>query len=381
MHNLKNNLDKCTGCHACEQSCPTGAITFGRDEYGFIFPEFNEEKCINCGLCEKRCHMLLEDKNQLLYSEKQRTACYGWHKNPEIRAASSSGGAFTAILDIFLPDDGVVFGATYNEDFTYVYHEKATKAEFKKFRKSKYVFCDPMQTFSEALAELEKGKKVLFTGTPCQIAGLKRYLSKDYDNLLTMDFICHGTPSIDFYNDHIASISRSEEVKNVDFRSKALGWVLHCLKVDYGSKTYVRSMWKDFYFHNFLQSKVLRECCYGCQYSNGNHVSDITVADFWGITKYKPEMNDEKGISLIVFNNEKTKDVFYPEMKESMELYDLDFEHYKYVYKSHSIYPLEERNQILKDYREKGYKTIQTKWQKTVWIQLLKRRIGKMLGH
>ena len=218
----------CTGCHACEQSCPAQCIRFEEDAEGFPYPTVDEARCTHCGLCERVCHTA--DKPSPAPLPKKISAYYGWSKDPATQAQSSSGGAFSAIADAWLGEEGVVFGAAFSEDFQSVRHEMAQAGRYERLRKSKYVFSDLGDSYQQAEQALRQGKRVVFTGTPCQVAGLRAFLEKEYENLLTVDFICHGTPSAKLYRAHLNYVSRGKAVKKVDFRSKAMGWRTHCLK-------------------------------------------------------------------------------------------------------------------------------------------------------
>ncbi len=375
-----NDFFACTGCRACEQICPKSCINMVFDKEGFIYPDIDMTSCINCGSCERVCHALIKDKLQLINGSKDQTGYFGWHKDPEIRAKSSSGGAFTAIVEAFLDDNGVVFGASYNDDFTYVHHIMADKKTYHTLRKSKYVFSDPEDSYLKVRQTLLGGQKVIFTGTPCQIAGLKAFLKKDYENLLLIDLICHGTPSVKTYESHIKHISRDSKIENVDFRSKYFGWFCYCFKVDLEDGTYVKQLEEDFYLNKFLNNYSLRKCCYKCQYSNRNHVSDITIADFWGINDYKPELNDEKGISLVIFNNKKFSHLFQ-NLSVIMNLWQLDYPYFKYVYKTHEKYSLDSRNEFMREQEQFGYEKIAKRFEMYIPLKKLRRKIMAVKRH
>ena len=352
-------FDACTGCRACEQVCPKKCISFSYDGEGFIYPNVLEEKCIHCNQCDAVCHALKADKEELLYERKQRTAVYGWVPDGGLRAGSSSGGAFSSIVESFLDDgnDGIVIGAAFSEDFYMVSHHIYAKDNYAPLRKSKYVFSDPVDSYTKVKEALKEEKKVIFSGNPCQVAGLRAFLGKkgDDDNLLTVDFICHGTPSITLYQRHLQGVSQGNKIKRVDFRSKSFGWFQHCLLVEAdGGVRYLEKSDDDWYMYHFLHNYSLRKCCYDCQYSNGNHVSDITIADFWGVKNYKPGINDEKGISLIVFNTDIGRSL-QPQLEELMNLWPLEEKYFSYVYKTHSAYKKDSREQFFRTYEEQGY--------------------------
>lgn len=375
MEKILSNIDSCTGCRSCEHVCPVSCIEIKPDSEGFLYPAINTEKCIKCGLCEKKCHMLHK-----FTGSENRVGYFG--RSAELIDKSSSGGAFSAITEAYLDDGGKVFGAAFSEDYTYVKHICADKYNYQAMRKSKYVFCDCGDSFPEVKKLLDKNVKVVFSGTPCQAAALKTFLGREYDNLLTIDFICHGVPSISFYQDHIKAISKGEKITCVDFRSKAYGWREYCLKVETGTKTYLKPISEDFYLSKFMSSDVLRKCCYDCHYSNGNHQSDITVADYWKINKYFPDKSDNKGMSLIVANTDKGRAVT-DSVSQRLNLTHLKPEEFSYVYKTHN-YSAEKREQFMKSYLEKGYNSMKNDWwhqnRFTAWKKRVKRIYHKLKG-
>ena len=350
-------FDACTGCRACEQVCPRNCISFSYDAEGFIYPEVAQEACIHCDRCDAVCHALKVNKEDLMCEKKHRSAVYGWVPDNNLRAGSSSGGAFSSLVESFVDDIGLVIGAAFSSDYYMVSHQVCSREDYAPLRKSKYVFSDPLDSYTRTKDALLAGKKVIFSGNPCQVAGLRAFLGKkgNDDHLLTVDFICHGTPSITLYQRHLQGISKGNKINRVDFRSKSFGWFQHCLLVEAdGGVTHLEKSDDDWYMYHFLHNYSLRKCCYDCQYSNGDHVSDITIADFWGVKNYKPEINDEKGISLIIFNTERGHSVLHA-LKERMNLWPLEEEDYAYVFKTHAAYSKAGREKFFRDYGEKGY--------------------------
>lgn len=372
MDNILKNIDSCTGCRACEQVCPVKCISIVQDKEGFIYPSFDSEKCIHCGKCEKSCHMLRN-----FDATQARSGYFG--RNEALLSKSSSGGAFSALTEAFLKNENdKVCGAAFSDDFMYVRHEFADKADYAKLRKSKYVFCDTGNSFSEVRRLLNENLRVLFTGTPCQISALRSFLGKDYDNLLTMDFICHGTPSILFYQEHLKAISNGSEITNVDFRSKSFGWKEYCLKIDCKEKSYLKAIWEDFYLYNFMKSPILRKCCSDCHYSDGYHQSDITVGDYWQLNKHFPGTDDDKGMSLVIANTPKGK-LYAESIQKEMNLKPLKESEFSYVYKKHNsdAYNLQKRKEFMQSYIENGYDALSKAWKKNNRIPIFKRKIKK----
>lgn len=345
-------MDRCTGCRACEQVCPKKCISFAEDVEGFIYPSVNQEICVECGLCQNICHALEKDKTNLLCEEKNRQGWYGWSLNKELHKESSSGGAFSEIVDVFLQGEGTVFGAAFSEDYLSVQQTACSADNFQPLRKSKYVFSDPQNSYSSVKEQLTKGNRVVYCGTPCQVAGLRSYLQNvNQAKLLTIDFICHGVPSPMVYRNHIKWLTKGT-VKKVDFRSKRMG-AKHCLLVEdcRGEKIYSKS--EDMYFEAFLTDSILRKCCYQCQYSEGNHVSDFTLADFWEVTRYEKKVDCAKGVSLVVMNTQKAGDLL-AQLQMKMQLTRLNEEAFRYVYVSHRDYNFARRKRFFEEYRRYG---------------------------
>lgn len=271
------------------------------EETGFLYPNINFDLCVDCNQCKNVCPVLKEKNNK---SEKQVFAAYSLDEN--IRKNSSSGGIFTLLAENVLSNDGVVFGVSMTEDCMSAEHiEVKTVNELSKLRGSKYIQSNINNSYSKVREYLEDGKKVLFSGTPCQVAGLKAFLVKDYKNLITTDFICHGVPSPLAWQKYVKY--REEEAKSktwkMFFRHKKNGWKTYSLQFIFENGTeYVQVLTKDLYMRGFLADLYLRPSCYKCEFKNNNYKSDITLADFWGIDKIKPEWNDDKGVSLVVAN-------------------------------------------------------------------------------
>ena len=348
-------MDSCTGCRACEYICPKRCISFSEDDEGFIYPAVDKNKCIECGLCKRVCHALETDKANLLCEEKNRQAWYGWSLDDSLHRESSSGGAVSEIVSAYMKNmRGGVVGAAYSDDYMKVEQVVCTQEQMGRIRKSKYVFCDTVDAYTKVKKMLVSGERVVYTGTPCQVAGLRRFLREtDQNNLLTIDFICHGVPSPKVYRNHIRWIAKGS-LKKVDFRSKRLG-ARHCLLIEDQKGEHVYPYSEDMYFGEFLNNKTLRKCCYICQYSQGAHVSDFTLADFWGIQKYDPSIDNSQGISLIVANTIKAKSLMNT-VNKSMHLVELDDADYNYVYITHEeLYSLKKREKFFAEYRKYGY--------------------------
>ena len=319
-----DNKTKCCGCQACYNICPKDAIEMVADEKGFKYPEVNKDKCINCGLCEKVCPIL---NNKQIENEPRAYACI--NKDKKIREESTSGGIFTLLASAVINDGGVVFGACFDENFG-VYHTYCEKFEdLGKYRSSKYLQSDMGLSYKKAKEFLDQGRKVLFTGTPCQIEAIKSYLGKEYDNLYLQDIVCHGVPSPmiwDKYKSYREEKANSK-LSKMSFRSKKnTTWSSYNIDMNFDNKTsYTINHNDDVYMKAFLKHLSLRESCTDCKFKKNNRLSDITLADFWGIRNVKPEMDDGKGTSLVVVNSKKGQELF-DLLKDSMICEKVDFE-------------------------------------------------------
>lgn len=279
--------EKCTGCFACHNICPKNAINMVEDEFGYIYPVIDEKKCINCNLCKKVCPSLNPIK--AIYPQK----CYAMYaKDKKIRDESTSGGAATIFSTYIIKNGGVVYGATYSKGI--INHLRIDNLkDLPKLKGSKYVHSYILDTYKEAKKDLTNNKKVLFIGTPCQIAGLKRYLMKDYDNLYLIDIICHGVPSQKYLKDEIG-----ENNEKVSFRSKD-GFILKTYNTLNESKSTELS--DSNYYSSFMSGLIYRENCYNCFYAKPERISDITIGDFWGLGKDSKLYDyDNSGVSVIL---------------------------------------------------------------------------------
>lgn len=316
------NKENCCGCWACANICPKDAITMVEDEKGFKYPKIDKEKCINCGLCEKVCPII---NNKSVKREVKAYACF--NKNLETRMNSSSGGIFSLIANYILDLNGIVFGAQFDKEFNVVHSYIDNKKDLYKFQCSKYVQSEIGDTYRKAKELLDNDKYVLFTGTPCQIEGLYKFLRKDYDKLYTQDFICHGVPSPRVWRKYLKETNNkySAQPKKISFRSKDNSWQDFELKIQYKNNVYRNTQGKDTYLRAFLNDICLRDSCYKCNFKKKNRVSDITLADFWGIDNIDKSMNDDKGTSLVVVNSDKGKELF-EKLKDNMEYKEVNLD-------------------------------------------------------
>ncbi len=317
---------KCCGCGACKEVCPTNAISIIPDKYGFVYPVADTSKCVNCKKCDSVCPMPV-------WSEKQNKplplVSFAAAVNDEnIKLHSSSGGLFSALgLDI-INDGGVVFGAVFDGLYT-VRHTKASdKDEILPMCGSKYVQCTPSDIFTQVKTELLTGKKVMFTGTPCQCAALKSFLDKNYDNLLTVDFVCNSVPSSLILRKYLECVSGGRIIKSVNFRDKqaAENGNLYAFTVTFSDGTlYTEQQDKSRYMNALLGKIITRASCSDCVFRKYERASDITFGDFWGIEKTYPEFYDRNGTSLVVASTEKGENMLN-KISDKITLNKTDFE-------------------------------------------------------
>jgi len=298
---LKKKKD-CMGCHACLNICPQGCISMESDSEGFWYPAVDYNKCIECSLCVKACPVL---KKITVNNEPKAYACI--NNDEKIRLESSSGGIFTLIAEQIIDEDGVVFGAGFDYDFELIHSYVETKEELAKFRGSKYVQSKTGDAYHHVKEFLKQGRKVLFSGTPCQIAGLKSYLGQTYENLFCVDIVCHGVPSPKVFRKYIdyQESSVGSSTRRIAFRQKDEGWKRYSVSFIFNNDTeYLQTFRQDLYMRAFLKDVCLRPSCYACEFKSLHRQSDLTLADFWGIQNILPEMDDDKGTSLIFVNSD-----------------------------------------------------------------------------
>lgn len=299
----------CCGCTACVSICPKQAIEMEADKEGFLYPQINLRLCVECGLCQKTCSF--QDTYKTTENFKAPKVFAVKHRAETVRSNSTSGGMFTAISDKVLSCGGVVYGAGFDESMIVCHQRANDKQSCNKFRGSKYVQSEMRQVFLEIKVDLECGKKVLFTGTPCQVDGLKNFLNKagiDKTELILCDLICHGTPSPLLFAEYLAfcEAARGKKIVNHIFRSKVEGWHAHTeMNVFSDGEEDCKSILSQVHRNIFVSSIALRPSCHYCKYTNLRRPSDITIADFWDIDKTMPAFDDNRGVSLVLINTEK----------------------------------------------------------------------------
>lgn len=347
----------CCGCQACYEACPAKCISMVADEEGFLYPKVNRADCVDCHLCEKVCPQL----NQASKSSDEPLACYAAvAKDEEIRLQSSSGGVFSLLAKAVLERGGVVFGARFDDNFAVFHSYTETLEGLPPFRGSKYAQSNLSGVYSQAQAFLKEKRPVLFTGTPCQIAGLRGFLrGKDAENLYLVSVVCHGAPSPLVWKDYLESISGGVRPTEVNMRNKENGWSQYRMVVRREEQELFNVQATDTPFMRaFLSNLTLRPSCYSCIF-RGNHGSDLTLGDYWGIENVHPEMMDDKGTSLVL--------VYTPKGRQLLERVDLNLQGSRYedALKGnpsiiHYSWKPVERDLFWRSYKRRGLRTLET---------------------
>lgn len=307
---MENITDLCTGCTACVHVCPVKCIAMKTDDEGYLYARIDQTKCINCGTCVRTCPQ--NNKAKCVNGAPKRVLVIRT-KNDNLLRESASGGVFATLAKAIIENGGIVYGAAYDRDLVVKHTAVDNIKDLWKLQNSKYVQSSIGDVFPIVRDQLKNGRVVLFSGTPCQVAGLKRYLRKDYPNLLTADIVCHGVPSLVLFHKYIDWISQklNMQIGKVNFRDKADGWGLTLAfspksagkKIDVIGPT-------DPYYENFLRGNFHRPCCYDCHYTSMYRPADITMGDYWGVEQEHRKCFSYKGVSLLMLNNEHALEFF-----------------------------------------------------------------------
>ena len=298
------NYESCTGCGACVQRCPKQCISWTTKEFDFRYPRVDEASCINCGLCEKVCPI---DKE--LKAPTAQKAYAAVHKDSAVLEKSTSGGAFTALADTIFSRGGVVYGAAMLNGMQVKHIRTEDKSSFADLRSSKYLQSDTGTTYQMVEQDLKQGKVVLYSGTPCQIDGLKCFLRKEYENLYTADIVCHGVGSQAYFDKYMKfAKERYGKIKALRFRSKEYaGWscggVVVVVDTSNSEKKIPYRDFDNYYYSYFLSGDIYRKCCYSCKYANTKRVGDFSLGDYWGVEALNLPLQTENGCSLLLVNN------------------------------------------------------------------------------
>ena len=293
----------CTGCLACVDACKKNAISVKKDFQGFSYPLINNDVCVHCNTCISVCPVNKQKKNKMASFPY---AC--WDENKQERKAATSGGVFTCLAKNIISNGGVVYGAVYDFDMRVIHERICSLDEANRSRGSKYVQSDTLHIYKKVENDIKKGMKVLFSGTPCQIAALKNYLGKEYDNLLLIDIMCHGVSSPLVYDDYLEWLEEKKKSKlcGLNFRYKKPGWSVFSIKADFcNASPYISSKFEDPYLIFFLSDLILRRSCFKCKFASPERVGDITLADFWQYRAKKIKDKSENGVNLVLINTKK----------------------------------------------------------------------------
>lgn len=310
------SLIECTGCAACSNICPVNAIEMKENSEGMLKPEINRRLCINCGICKKKCPA----KNPQ-YNNEAKPKCYAMMADLETRKISSSGGMFSVAAEYILDNNGYVCGAAYDDDFKVRHIIINNKKDLPKLRGSKYMQSNPGEIYKEVKKLLENDELVMFTGMPCQVAGLYAYLGKDYEKLISIDLLCHGITSSKVFEKYHKEVLEGKPLTRLEFKEKQpWGWHAGVNAYFTDGTKYSNPLEKDLYFIAYLKSIAKNTSCEVCKANRLPRQADLTIGDFWGIAKADPEMFDNKGTSVVLVNNSKAQD-FFDKIKDRMEKY------------------------------------------------------------
>ena len=304
----RETVPNCTGCSACENACGLGAIELIADKDGFVYPQVDSQKCVQCGNCAKSCPSL----HGVPASGYVQPEVYAaWNLDTEIRVQSTSGGVFTALAQAVINRGGYVAGAFYDDGFRICHGVVSSLDEIPRLRQSKYAQSWMGSTFTQVRKLLREGKTVLFCGTPCQSAGLQRFLSKEYENLYCCDFICRGVISPKVYEKFLKDMQPTEtsQLDVVHFKNKDYGWNRFSTKLTFrDGSVYQKDRNEDYYMRGYLRHNLyIRPSCHLCDYKSLPRISDISLGDFWGIGNYDKTLDNEQGTSVVLVNSEKGK--------------------------------------------------------------------------
>ena len=370
---------KCCGCTACACICPQKAITMFPDGMGFLYPVVDYDKCTNCGLCEKVCAFNPDYNRDNNFEQPDVYAVR--HKDIAEVETSRSGAVFIALSDWIIENGGVVYGAGYERYFRVVHKRATNKQERNEFKGSKYVQSDLNDVFLQIRGDLKRGIKVLFSGTPCQTSGLLSFLKtvrQDVSNLFVVDLVCHGVPSPYVWRDYLKYIENkyNDKIVSVNFRDKSrIGWTAHKESFVLSSgKCICRSTYTDLFYKHLM----FRHSCGVCHFTNFQHPSDVTIADFWGWQNVDNEINsDDKGVSLLLINTNKGK-ILFNDIAGRIYYIKTDQQHCLQPNLQHPSVISLQRNDFEKDYISKSFVYCAKKYGNIGMVFILKEFLSKV---
>ena len=313
---MTNKID-CCGCTACVHICPVKCITMREDGEGFLYPAVDSQRCIGCRKCDEVCPARsLENGN----TETDTYICY--NRDDKVRKQSSSGGVFSLLSEWIIKQNGAVFGAAFDGDFEVCHIAAETEEELSELRGSKYVQSRLENAYPLTKKYLENKSMVLFSGTACQIAGLKKYLGREYENLYTVDVLCHGVPSPKIWKMYLDDLKNryGADIEKIEFRNKQNGWKNYCMNIEFADNQRYSVLHRDDEFMQiFLGNIDLRQTCYDCRFKDLPRISDMTIGDSWGVEGYMPDMDDDGGTSVVYVHSPKGRQML-DEIREFLNL-------------------------------------------------------------
>lgn len=372
--------EDCCGCGACAAICPHNAITLQADNEGFVYPVVNDQACVNCGVCVTSCPIMTTARGRLGFIPDSYAAK---NTNESIRQHSSSGGVFSVLAEYVIRQRGIVFGAALNDDLVVEHQFTDTLAGLERFRGSKYVQSATAHCYPLIKEFLLSNRVVLFSGTPCQIAGLKSFLKKDYQNLICIDIVCHGVPSPSVWKSYLMHIqsNASSKVCAASFRDKTHGWHNFSMKlVLENGKTLIYPNSNDAYMRAFLANYDLRPSCYRCAFKEHNSGADLSLADFWGIEHILPDFDDDQGTSLIIIGTPKGHQLLQNVAKQIHTIpvnYDDALKYNPAIVRS-VVYP-KERKHYIRDSSKYNFPTLTNYYFSRKFIWRIKRKLKYLL--
>lgn len=372
----------CSGCSACVEICPVNAIGMARDEEGFFYPQIDETACIRCGKCDKVCGFHPFEERETGFELPKAFGIK--HKDDAVRQTSRSGAAFVAFSDIVLKNGGSIYGAAMTEDFHVAHIRAVTAAQRDQMKTAKYVQSDIRGIFPQVVEDLEAGKPVLFSGTPCQVAGLREMLDTkhiDSQNLICCDLVCHGVPSPKVWEDYLEHIATGYRgrILEANFRDKSFGWDSHCesFVVEGRKKKAVSRDYTDLFYDHIM----FRPSCHNCQFANVNRAGDLTLADFWGIEKNDASFNDNRGVSLVLVSSAKGVELL-EQAKESLQWFECDIRNCLQPTLVKPSVASPRREQFWKDYQTITFERLLKKYTEPLTLPgKVKKRIKKVMYH